>query len=567
MRRADPACLEAEDQLALGAPGEEAARRVEIHLRHCARCRARSEVVSSVASAVVEAAGPPLDELSRARIAARLQAEMDAAASRLARPTGAGRDVSRWDRRGLIAAAALIVAVLGAYVLSLRLGAEAPRTLLTPYVTAGTAARGGSAYASLGQGLERLQVSAGGLVRASIGDEGRVTLLGPALLEVRRVSAQEIVLELSAGTMVGEWEHGRGVDLRVLSRGLSATIIGTRFLIRCPESGDATVAVAEGIVAVESRGRESRVGAGAASDRSTMSEEDARTLAVEASALGPPVGTRPSGIVVLAGTPQGAEVRAGGSTIGPAPIAAVLAAGHAELEASASGFVPAVKEVEVRPGAVATVGFALEPLPAIPPPVPAPAPLASPKPKAPARPLVSASPEARPAEGPPLSAEALYRQAEAALRDGDRPGARERLELILRWYPSDPSVEPALYDLARIAYEEGDTSKAQDAVERLLARGHDVAMREAASYLRCRLVLGHTEDGRWLAEVVACFRDFRRDFPGSAHDPEVLLLLATAWARAGRCDTARPLLEEYLDRYRDLEGAATARQWKERCGP
>lgn len=562
MRRADPACLEAEDQLALGAPSEEAARRVEIHLRHCQSCRARSEVVSAMASVVVEAAGPPLDELTRARVASRLQAEMDAVASSLARP----RRPSRLDQRAWIAAAALVVALLGAYLFSLRVGGGGSRALLTPYVTAGTAARGGSAYASLGQGLERLQVSAGGLVRASIGDQGRLTLLGPALLEVRQVSAQEIVLELSQGTMVGEWEHGGGAVLRVRSRGLSATIIGTRFLVRCPESGDATVAVAEGVVEIETPSGRSRVGAGAANDRLTMSEDDARALAEEAAALGPPVGARPSGIVVLAGTPSGAAVRAGGAMIGPAPIAAVLSAGHAELEASASGFVPAIKEAEVRPGAVATLGFALEPIPPVSPPAPPPVPPAAPRPKTLARTAVSASPEA-PSEPPPLSAEVLYRQAEAALRDGDRPGARERLELILRWYPSDPSVEPALYDLARIAYEEGDTAKARDAVERLLARGQDVAMREAASYLRCRLALGQTEDGRWLAEVVACFRDFRRDFPASTHDPEVLLLLATAWARAGRCDTARPLLAEYLERYRDLEGAATAQQWKDRCDP
>lgn len=562
MRRADAACLEAEDQLALGAPSEEAARRVEIHLRHCPSCRARADAVSAVASVVVEAAGPPLDELTRARVAARLQAEMDAVASSLARPPRA----LRWDRRPLLAAAALIVAVLGAYLYSLRLGGGGSRALLTPYVTAGTAARGGSAYASLGQGLERLQVSAGGLVRASIGDQGRLTLLGPALLEVRQVSGQEIVLELSQGTLIGEWEHGRGAALRVLSRGLSATVIGTRFLIRCPEVGDATLAVAEGIVDVESASGRSRIGAGAANDRPSMHESDARLLAEEAAALGPPVGGRPAGIVVLAGTPPGAAVRAGGSLIGPAPVAAVLSAGHAELEASASGFVPAIKEAEVRPGAVATLGFALEPVPPVSPPPAAPAPPASPSPKAVARAPVSASPEV-PGERLQLSAEALYRQAEAALRDGDRPLARERLELILRWYPSDPSVEPALYDLARIAYEEGDTTGAKDAVERLLARGQDVAMREAASYLRCRLALGQTEDGRWLAEVVACFRDFRRDFPASTHDPEVLLLLATAWARAGRCDTARPLLAEYLDRYRDLEGAATARQWKDRCDP
>ncbi|MFO0724048.1 MAG: tetratricopeptide repeat protein [Myxococcota bacterium] len=567
MRLRDPGCAESEDELALGASSPEMSARVRAHREHCPRCQALAAASGAMAEVVVEAAGPELDEITRARIASKLQAEMDAAVRRVTERPAPLLGRLRW----VGAAAAIVLLTLGAMALlrpPVDLGRS--RAVLTPYAAAGSAARGGSAMLALGDGLERIAVPAGGLVRATLGSQGRMTLIGPALVEVREVGARAITLELREGTLVGEWEHGGKSQLVLLARGLEARVVGTRFLLRCPSgSEEASLAVLEGQVEVERQAGSVLVGAGEALDTkgkllSSLDPRDQDAFAEAAAALGPPLLARGSGVILVAGAPESALVKAGGARIGPAPIAAIVPAGQVELDISAPGYTRVQRDAEIRAGATTSLGFALEALPPPEPlpPVPVPTPLPSVPPVAATRPSAKPATVAVPAEP---SAEVLYREAEAAMRAGDRETARERLERLLRLYPEDASAEPALYDLGRLAYEEGDTKRAGEAVERLLARGHDKGLREAASYLRCRLALGRTDDGRWLAEVVGCFRDFRRDFPGSSHDPEVLLLLATAWARAGQCEAARPLLDEYLDRYSALDGAVTARDWKARC--
>jgi hypothetical protein len=120
-----------------------------------------------------------------------------------------------------------------------------------------------------------------------------------------------------------------------------------------------------------------------------------------------------------------------------------------------------------------------------PPPKPVAAVEAKPAPK----PAVPAEPTELPATLLEIKVEAkeLYLRAEAALRIDDPEAARLLLLRILDEHPSSALVDPARYDLARIAFTKRDATTAMLYINQILQSGTDAAMRRAAEKLRDRI--------------------------------------------------------------------------------
>ncbi|HLK91394.1 MAG TPA: FecR domain-containing protein [Polyangia bacterium] len=96
----------------------------------------------------------------------------------------------------------------------------------------------------------------------------------------------------------------------------------------------------------------------------------------------------------------------------------------------------------------------------------------------------------------PLDLEALYAQAEAAMRARAVGEARRTLETIADHDGRGPLGEAALLDLARLALGEGDQAEARRALGRLPRRLADPALAETAAHLRCRAERGPDDGDR-----------------------------------------------------------------------
>jgi hypothetical protein len=147
------------------------------------------------------------------------------------------------------------------------------------------------------------------------------------------------------------------------------------------------------------------------------------------------------------------------------------------------------------------------------------------------------------------------------MKDGDRDGARALLVEVVRRFPDDPLADAALYELARLARAGGDDAGAAAFLDELLARDRDPALREPARYLRCRIEV----DAARADAAAACLAAFRRDFPRSPHDAEVLALLVGYAHARGDCAAAAPLAREYLRRHPGGPFADGARDRLARC--
>jgi hypothetical protein len=87
---------------------------------------------------------------------------------------------------------------------------------------------------------------------------------------------------------------------------------------------------------------------------------------------------------------------------------------------------------------------------------------------------------------PGVDLEALYAQAEAAMRARALGEARRTLETIASADSNGQLGEAALLDLARLALADGDRAEARRALGRLPRRLADPALAETANHLRCR---------------------------------------------------------------------------------
>jgi hypothetical protein len=110
------------------------------------------------------------------------------------------------------------------------------------------------------------------------------------------------------------------------------------------------------------------------------------------------------------------------------------------------------------------------------------------------------------------SGEMLYANAERAMRAGDMAHARALLGNLLVDHPQAANRDLAFYDLAMIAFNQGDIAGTRDLLDRLAREPARPSVRELAAYLRCRAVQALA-----LSEAPGCFADFRRRFPNSPH--------------------------------------------------
>lgn len=182
-----------------------------------------------------------------------------------------------------------------------------------------------------------------------------------------------------------------------------------------------------------------------------------------------------------------------------------------------------------------------------PPPPPSPGPKVRPKPTA----------------APPVTAEQRYSEAEAALAAGHPEAATLILEALVKELPKDPLADTALYELARIAHQGGRLAAAAGHLEELLARRGEPGLAEAAHHLLCRLHLeGHRPD-----ETYECLVQFRRRFPGSERDAEVLAALAGLAEKRGGCREATAWIDEYRHLYPNGPKAEALAARRAQCAP
>lgn len=227
----------------------------------------------------------------------------------------------------------------------------------------------------------------------------------------------------------------------------------------------------------------------------------------------------------------------------------------APVTATASSRAPAATSRPLPPQPASVV----RPSPSVRAPVPeAPAPPASPLPATspvPAR--VSPPPAATPPPtAPSPSAEEMYRVAETALGAHDLAAADRALARLIDEHPKASLVDQALYERARIAYRRHAWAQAQRHLDRLatLARS---PLTEAGAYLACRVAVEAHDD-----TAAQCLASYRRSYPSSPHDLDVLGLLVAAQHRAGGCRRAAPQIDELARRY---AAETLAKAWRARC--
>jgi len=502
----------------------------------------------------------PFDEITRSRAEARLSAELE-------------RHSGRGNRRVLKRAVALLavgaaagVALTARTVVTARrsrvAGGPEPSLRFEPYLVAPTA---GGGAATVPEGLEqtgsRLEVPAGWLVRASLGDAIAITLTGPARAwsEGAAGSAakgERTVVHLDRGRLLASLEGGTGRRLEIVSPGAITDVVGTLFSVEVV-GGASRVAVAHGRVRVGtapgSSGEPARASRELSTGQSwltTLPEPDeiepalAEALAEHERTPPPRGATVPLSVIEA---PAGAGVWVGKRRIASAP-AWMLVESHVAVRLSAPARAAAPSPDQFPPPSTEP---ALEP--AQKPSRPGSRPARETTPAGP-RPLLARSggepperpepsdPSQPPAFAPPaeMTAQTLFREADEARAAGDTGLALRTLRTLVERFPRESATAAARYELALME----ETAGYGDAALRDLAAVDTASLEEPTDYLRCRVLAK-----RAAAEAERCLADFRLRFPVSAHDADALgAETALAMVRGG-CPAAKALLAELERRY------------------
>jgi hypothetical protein len=493
----------------------------------------------------------PFDEITRSRAEARLSAELE-------------RQPGRGNRRMLRRAVALLAvgAAAGAALTARTVvtahrsrvaGGPDPAPRFEPYVVAPTAGAGVATVPELlEQPASRLDVPAGWLVRASLGDAIAITLTGPARAWSERAAGSgQTVVHLDRGRLLASLEGGTGRRLQIVSPGAITDVVGTLFSVEVV-GGASRVAVAHGRVRVEIAPGPSEAPprapheiAAGQSWLTTLPEPDeiepslAEAL-FEHERTPPPRGATVPLSVIEA--PAGAGVWVGKRRIASAP-AWVLVESHVAVRLSApAGAAAPPADPFPLPATEPTQEPAQKPAwPGSEPRARATTP-AGPRPpltRSGAEPTASTEP---PAFAPPeeMTAQTLFREADAARAAGDTGLALRTLRTLVERFPRESATAAARYELALME----ETAGYGEAALRDLAAVDIPSLEEPTDYLRCRVLAK-----RDATEAEQCLADFRHRFPTSAHDTDALgAETALAMVRGG-CPAARALLEELERRY------------------
>ncbi|HLK89855.1 MAG TPA: FecR domain-containing protein [Polyangia bacterium] len=504
----------------------------------------------------------PFDEITRSRAETRLGAELE-------------RQPAWGTRRGLGRAVALLAvgAAMGAVLASRAVGtAGRPRPAVSgasslrdeprfePYVVAPTTGVGTATVPeALVRPTSRLDVPAGWLVRASLGDAIAITLKGPARAwsepAAESAAGRRTVIHLERGRLLASLEGGAGRRLQIVSPGAVTDVVGTLFSVEVVGAAS-RVAVAHGRVQVsatpESPGGAARapreVTAGQSWLTTLPEPDDIEPALVDALAEHERT-PAPRGAAVplsVAEAPAGTGVWVGKRRIASAP-AWVLVESHvavrlsapprsAASEPSSPPTEPAAEPAHQRPRPRS------EPRARATPPADWPPPLTEP----------GADPTEPPAfaASAAVTAQSLFREADAARAAGDTALALRTLRTLIERFPRESATAAARYELALM---EGTTGH-EDAALRDLAAIDTPSLEEPTEYLRCRVLAK-----RAASQAERCLADFRRRFPTSAHDADALASeTALAMVRGG-CPAAQALLTELARLHPEHRSAARLR--------
>jgi TolA-binding protein len=478
----------------------------------------------------------PFDEIGRSRAEARLGAAL------VREPAPRGRGALGWTVAAFLAGAAAAAAVAFVIVSPARsrvAGSAQPALRFEPYVVAPLAAASASAMPeTLMRSSSHLDVPAGWLVRASLGDAVAVTLTGPARAWAERAASDgRVVVHLEDGRLLASLDGRGGRRLAIVSPGAVTEVVGTLFAVEVV-GGASRIAVAHGRVAV-SAAPPAADAQGRAPPREITGGESWLTAQPEKSGL-PPALAEALGDHERTPPPRGDAVAL---SVTEAPPGADVWVGKQRI-ASAPAWVRVEARAAVRLSVPAAAGSRAAPVLVPPPPPPESPPRrhAAVVPPAPEPPVLSppsdvAPPPLVPAE---MTARTLFREADQARAAGDGALALRTLRALVTRFPRDPSTSAARYELALMEHATG----AGDAALGDLAAVDDPALDEPARYLRCRVLAT-----RAAAAAGRCFADFRRQFPASPHDGDALATQAALALARGGCPAARAPLTELARRY------------------
>jgi hypothetical protein len=529
--------------------------------RSCAVCKALARRLDTVRA--VMTVDDELDDIKRARLWTQLEDRLTSA------------EPLRRSRRPLALAVGVVAAAIAAFALVPRRD-PARHILAVPVDT---------------------------VVSSRLGAHTAASIVGPARLEILGVAGDATAIRLHSGTLLAEFAGDAGRSLRIETPGATIDVVGTLFAIAVQDGATCT-SVAHGRVRITTRRDVLHVIDGqrhCTGDsirpitddmRDALARQAARPEVAEAtrSAATAPAGradahqpTRPpeaaaprrsaepagvpavavpsSSVAAEASAPDLEINRAASPAPAPArsptaaqesrpPISSTSAPGHSPTApASLSERVPGASSgSSTEPLSTAPSGSSTEQSPAAP----------STRPPEP-RPAISSTSSPAPAAEPPaarLTAEELYRAAEAALAARDAVAAERALAALVASHPGSQLVDQALYERARIAYEQRAWPAARSQLVRLAAiPGSRLA--EPGHYLRCRIAVESREPS-----AAACLAAYRATFPQAPHDLDALaMLVQLAHARAG-CAGAAKLVDELAQRYPRTTFAAA---WRSRC--
>jgi hypothetical protein len=550
----------------------------------CASCAAVGRRLASVRAAMT--VDDRLDDIKRARIWTALEDRLGDAA---------GRRRGGWPMAIGVAAALGVAAAAGVLVVrSPR--SEEPRLLAVPVDTTVSSRLGPHTAASI-VGPAQLDIV------GPTGDATAVRLHSGTLLaeftggphRSLRIEAPGAVIEVvgtlfavevRGGTTCTSVAHGR-VRVTTLAAvvevdGGQRHCTGGAFAPMAPISDDMRDALARQGAAAERR-----------AETATQATEGSSPSAASPAAVAPPAAAVPSDLANTSDLDPAPAARAGsrsatalaqspGGPRSPAPVVAPAGSRSPTTRVQSLGGRPSPAPIGAPAGSRSTTAPVQPPggprssspvttsaPPAVVPPV---APLASPRRSAaqdtssnwPGRgsPL-GGSPEPRPAPAvsstaslPAPAPDELYRRAEAALAARDLGAADRALATLIAEYPDARLVDQALYERARIAYQQRAWSAARGHLARLAAIPN-TPLAEPGHYLRCRIA-ALTRD----ASAVTCLTGFRAAFPRSTHDLDVLALLVQRAHEAAGCAGAARLVDELAQSYPRTTLAAA---WRTRC--
>jgi hypothetical protein len=270
-------------------------------------------------------------------------------------------------------------------------------------------------------------------------------------------------------------------------------------------------------------------------------------------ALAPAAVPGPAGLPARASTPVPAAAAPAAVAVPAAPAAVAVPAAPAAVAVPAAPAAVAVPAAVPVPGAVAAAAGVAVPAPAataVPAAVPAPATVPAAAAAAPAPP--PPSPASRPSLAGP---EQLYREAEAALVRDPRAADRVLARLVAQ-HPQSPLVEQALYDRARIAYQQRSWAAARSHLDQLLALPSS-RLGEQARFLACRIAVATQDQG-----AATCLDSYRRAYPRSPHATDVLGMLVQLDHAAGGCRAAAARITELVQHH---PASKLAVAWRARC--